>query len=351
MSEFDKPVEPAAAEIPMPPRSAKPGPRWLSWLLLAALLALLGWHTHQWQLRNADEGAAREQLLTRLQNEIEALRRQSETQAQQQTELAGSVVYLTGVIEGGRERVLLAAVEQLLLLANDRLLLARDVNGALRALTLADQRLAALKDPGLYPVREALAQEQAALSALPAADTAGAALALAQIMTNAARYPLRARMPERFEPQLQEAVPPVDAGFPQRVWGAIKTALSAIFTLRRSEGPALRLLAPEEEILAARILQLKLEGARIALLSGDGAALRDLANSAGAWLRSYYNVADPAVRGALEELERVAQLELNPAPPDISRSLALLRAQLAASAAGVIQKELRPPALTPGAAP
>ncbi len=326
MSESEKPAVP---EISLPRREPKSGARPLLWLALAVLLALLGWRAYQWQLRAVDEGAARQALLTRLQDEVQALHRQVETQAQKQAELSGSVANLGDIVEGGRSRVQLAAVEQLLLLANDRLLLARDVGGALRALTLADSRLAALKDPRLHPVRAALAQEQAALAALPAADTSGATLALAQIVSNAARFPLRARAPERFESQAQETAPVANASMPQRIWGAVKTALSAIFTLRRSEGPALRLLAPEEEVLAARILQLKLEGARLALLSGDGAALRDLANSAGEWLRNYYSDGDPAVRAALVELERVAKLDLNPTLPDISRSLTLLRAQLA----------------------
>ena len=325
MSEFDKPEVPA---MPAPRPEKKSGARpWLV-LLLAVLLALLGWRAYQWQLRSGHEGAARAELLARLQSEVAALRQQSVTQNQMQTELSASVTHLSGIVEGGRSRVQLAAVEQLLLLANDRLLLARDVEGALRALSLADQRLAALKDPRFYPVREALAQEQAALAALPAADAAGVTLALAQIMRNAVRFPLRARMPERFEPAPQETILPADDTLVQRVWGATRTALSAIFTLRRSEGPALRLLAPEEEVLAARILQLKLEGARLALLSGDGAAVRDLTRSAAEWLRSYYNDSDPAVRAALTELDRVAQLDLNPTPPDISRSLTLLRAHL-----------------------
>lgn len=326
MSESEKTDVP---EIPLPRREPGSGGRWLFWLLLLALLAAGGWAAYHWTVRMADEGAVREALLARLQGEITALRSRAELQERKQHELAGSVASLSGVVEGGRARVQLAAVEQLMLLANDRLLLARDADSALRALNLADERLAALRDPRLLPVREALAQERAALAALPATDTSGTALALAQIMNSAVRFPLRARVPERFEPQVQNEAPPADGSFAQRVWAATKTALSAIFTLRRSAGPALRLLAPEEELLAARILQLKLEGARLALLSGDGAALRDLAKSAADWLHSYYNEADPAVRAALAELKRVAQLEINPSPPDISRSLVLLRAQLA----------------------
>jgi uncharacterized protein HemX len=329
MSESDKSGIP---EIPLPRRPEKSGGRLWLWLVLAALLGLVGWYAYQWQLRTVDESATREQVLTRLQGEVQALRRQLETQAQKQTELSGSVANLSGIVEGGRSRVQLAAIEQLLLLANDRLLLAHDVDGALRALNLADSRLATLKEPRLHTVREALAQEQAALAALPAADLGGATLALAQIMNSAPHFPLRARAPERFEPQLPDTAPPADGTFSQRVWGAVKTALSAIFTLRRSEGPALRLLAPDEEAMAARILQLKLEGARLALLSGDGAALRDLAGSAADWLRTYYADSDPGVRAALTQLDRVAQLNLNPAPPDISRSLTLLRAQLAVPA-------------------
>jgi uncharacterized protein HemX len=105
--------------------------------------------------------------------------------------------------------------------------------------------------------------------------------------------------------------------------------MGSVFILRRNEGNSpVRLLSAEQEGLIQQILQLRLEAARLAFLRRDEVSLRAATASASAWLRDYYNGADPGVRAAQAELERLGQLPLAPALPDISRSLTLLRAQL-----------------------
>jgi uroporphyrin-3 C-methyltransferase len=132
-------------------------------------------------------------------------------------------------------------------------------------------------------------------------------------------------VPEHFETSAAPAAPAAADGALARLWHGVKTALANIFALRRSDAPRPRLLAAEEEALVAQILQLKLEGARLALLAGDGRTFGELLVAARAWLDQYYDETDPAVRAAVAELERLRAMNLAPPLPDISRSLAQLR--------------------------
>ncbi|NGY04931.1 uroporphyrinogen-III C-methyltransferase [Solimonas terrae] len=229
-------------------------------------------------------------------------------------------------LAGGRAHFELAAIEQLLMLANDRLQLARDVPSAIVAINEADTRLVALKEPRLFPVRQALAKEKAALQAVPLPDYVGAALTLSSLIDRAPRLPLLARVPSRFTAVAERVPMADDARWYQRVGASVREALSSIFTVRRDSGPSPRLLDAEQEALVVQVLALKLEGARIALLRGDTTTFRDLCESASTWLDTYFQKDDPGVAAAHAELERLQPLELSPPLPDISRSLGLLRA-------------------------
>jgi uroporphyrin-III C-methyltransferase len=344
----DRPVSappPPAPPPPPPPRRGHPL-RWLVLLLLAGAAGWGLWRAWQWGMGTLDAVSTQQQLLARQARELGTLRAQLEEMASRQTDLAAAVrrngtdiaaldgriedgqealSRLGDMVEGGRTRMQLAAVEQLLLMANDRLLLARDSATALKALDLADQRLAQLNDPQLFRVREALARERAELASLAVTDQAGLSLALSELARRVPQLPLRARSRERFEGE------PGTAGALERTWAAVKAALSGLFALRRSDTPPARLLAPQEEALVEQILRLRVEGARLALLAGDTRAFRDLSGAAAEWLGRYYDESDPGVRAALAELQRLAGLKLAVELPDISRSLALLRAHLGAA--------------------
>jgi uroporphyrin-III C-methyltransferase len=348
MTETEQPPAATATETPAPRRAG----RILIALVLIAVAgaaAYGGWLTYRYAADTIEAVSTQQTLLVRLEREVRGLRGEVEDISGRQSDLSqaarrnsmdiatlsqrleGSeelVARISETVEGGRARVQLAAIEQLLLLANDRLLLARDVSAARTALDLADQRLAAQGDPRLHRVREALAAERAALAAVAQPDVAGAALALAELAKRAPKFPLRARVPETFEAAPDVIDLPKDAPWPKRVWAAVRTAIGSVFALRRDDGSSPRLLPPEEEALVAQILRLRLDGARLALLARDGAAFGELAGACRDWLKDYYNTADPGVKAALAELDRLTTLELAPDLPDISRSLALLRAQM-----------------------
>lgn len=343
--------EPVSAP-PAPPRRGSPLP-WVLVLLLLAVIAGAGgllWHKWQsatemleaedalirrlsYQLRQIEADTAN---LARRGDDLDSAgRRQAQQLAALQNQQEAGQLALARIDEtlrGGRSRFQLATVEELLLLANDRVRLARDARGAVLALETADARLAALGDPRLTAVREALVQERLALLSVAPADLAGATLSLGGLIGRAAELPLRARVPSHFQPGMERSEPtaavPADAGWPARLWSGVRAALTTVFRVHREQRPVDRLLPPEQEAMVRQLLLLKLEGARLALLRQEPAAYRELVDAARRWLADYYKAEDPAVLAADSELERLRGIDLAPVLPEPARSLERLRAVL-----------------------
>jgi uncharacterized protein HemX len=338
-------TSPASLPPPAPPRRS--GARLVVWLIVVAALGAGGWYGWHWAQAELAQMRERDAEVVKLVGESRALRAQVDAIARTQTDdLAAakkdiadleqqfaadraSVNKLAETVQGGRLRVQLAAVEQVLLTASDRALLAHDADGAAQALAQADARLAALNEPRLFNVREAIAQERAALAAVPKADVTAAALSLSNLIQQMPGWPLQGKLPKALVSETKLANPPEGYAWPVRLWLSLKEALRSIFIVRRDDTGA-RLLAPEQELLIMQVGLLKLEGARLALLRANTPAFRDLCEGSSSWLHDYFEAQDPAVAAARAELQHLKTLDLAPPLPDLSKSLELLRADLAA---------------------
>ena len=359
-------TEPTPAPSPTAERAAAPPPpvaaqspsragaviAWFLVLVLAGALGYGGWlfwdlRQNQLSLDQAYEHALRtlsrqaaelenatEQLSTRQSDLARVLQRESTDVAGLQGRIENSEQLMGRIsdeLQGGRTRFAMASVEQLLLLANDRLLLERDVRAALVALQLADERLGQINDPRLFRVREAIAEERTRLQALPRPDLTSASLTISSLIDRAENLPLRARVaPKQFGGGTRRsAIESPDQHWTQRIWSAVREAVASLFLIRRDDNSAtLRLLPAEDEAVLVHVLILKLESARVALLRGNTAAFRESTRSAADWLRRYFRAEDPGVIAALAEIERLQPLELSAPPPDITASLTLLRQAL-----------------------
>lgn len=343
------------------PASARSGSSgvvaWLLVLLLAAALGYGGWMLWDLRANQASLLQAQDHALRRLGRQIAELDNLSSQTATRQSDLArvlqrsGSDLAamqgrldnseqlmgrITEELQGGRTRFALASVEQLMLLANDRLLLEHDVRSALLALQIADERLGALNDPRLFRTREAIAKERTQLAALPRPDLTSASLTLSSLIDRADALPLRARVqPRPFGGARSGGAgsDDADARWYQRVWISVRAALAGLFVIRREDNAAsLRLLPAEDEAVLVHVLILKLESARLALLRGETASFREAMSSAADWLRQFFRADDPGVEAAIGEMERLQALELSAPPPDLTESLTLLRQVLAPAA-------------------
>ncbi len=229
----------------------------------------------------------------------------------------------------GRERTdwILSETEQLLLIANHRLQLARDVDTAVTALRAADRRLQQLADPSLLPVRRLVASEIAQLQSLERADVPGIALTLGGLTKTLDKLPLaverRMQPPALFAPE-EEAVK--DAARIQRAFSRMWEDLRGLVRIRTNTDLQKPLLAPEQNYFLRENLRLLLYGTQLAVLQGDVSTYEQNLKSAQTWIDDYFDTDSRAVIGFREELQRLADEKILIELPDISASLEALRA-------------------------
>lgn len=217
-----------------------------------------------------------------------------------------------------------AEIEFLLLLAGRELELAGNPRVALAALREADQRVARLEDPGLAPVRAAINDEIAAVEAVADVDLEGIAMRLSSLARRVEGLPLRASLAP--EPLDGPAAGDSDASGWDRLLSRLRAVGSGLFRIRRTDTPATPLLAPDESFFLYRNIELDLKSARLAALGRDPQNYLDSLQAARRALSEYFETSDDAVRSLLSAIEALEQEQVAPDWPNISRSLALLRA-------------------------
>lgn len=250
--------------------------------------------------------------------------------------LESSMAALQGISSGLRDTWLLSEAEYYLQIANAQIQLAGNVSLAQIALQLADERLVSLANPGLTDVRRALADELRQLDALGAADTEGAALMLSSLAGAIDSLTLKTDI---VQPNFDG--PGIDPNLTgvARAWASLKSSLSNVISVRRSDQPVTPLLPPDAAYFLRSNLTLQLQAARLALLRGEQTLFRQSLDDAGRWLEEYYDVGSLPVKSALDTIKELRSTAFRPNPPDISGSLALLRQYISLQS-----RDRRPPA-------
>lgn len=292
-----------------------------------------------WTLQQAD-AMARQQVLQDMNAKAESLQQGLQASLAEQNSKLEARLKLEQDARAGLEKNLaqlqtdlgrdrnawtLAEVRYYLRLANTRLLLLADVASARRALELADARVKSLASPALHKVRALLNDEITALKAVPEVDVEGASLRLIALARQVEDLPMLT--PTR-DARAQANLPAAPADIrdwrahARAIWAELKT----LVTIRRTDRPVDALLAPDQMLFLRHNLRLKLEAARLALLQKDTVVYQASLTEAGEWIAAYFNRDAATVKALLEQLKELATLELQPALPDISRSLAAVEA-------------------------
>lgn len=220
----------------------------------------------------------------------------------------------------------LAEVQYLLRLANQRLLMGRDLDSALALLTASDKLLADMEEPALHAVRAAVANDVATLRGSEPLDVQGIYLQLAAVQAEIARLDINA--PD-FKPQQAPApaLLPETADWRDRLDSRIDQAfatLKTLVTIRRHDAASAALMAPDQAVYLQLNLRLMIEQAQTALLEGRGPIYQSSLVKARDYVAQHYVVDQRRTESILQTLDQLAKLSIERPLPDISSSLKAL---------------------------
>ncbi|SFH61026.1 uroporphyrinogen-III C-methyltransferase [Modicisalibacter xianhensis] len=266
------------------------------------------------QLSGRDQ--QRQQAVQELRNEMQQYR-----QEMNQT-LDDVLAKLAEEQETNPNEWLFSEVEYLLRLANQRLQLERDVNGAISLLRTADERLAEADNPALTPVRRAIQSELGELKSVPDIDRTGLYLQLMAQQQQLAKLPLQ----QDIEQIAAEAgdTSTVEGAWQQqlsRLWQEIKE----LVVVRRHDQALEALMTPEQESYLRQNVRLQLEQAQLALLQANPELYRASLEKAITLIEGYYDTDSDGVQQVLDTLRSLMDKTIRPELPDISESLQALR--------------------------
>ena len=335
------PATPTMTESATPAVTGEPAPtapqrpvRRSGWAWLAVLLAFAatgGWlwysdHQRAERERAAEIEAAQrlqalEARLDRLRGDVRGhsqrlqqadatnrvLRDELLGMGQRATLLESNVAKLADANRHGAQALRLDEAELLLTLGQQRLQLAADLDGARHAYALAAGVLNGIDSPGALNLRQALAQERAALEALNADPRR---VALQRLDALAAKLPDPAALP-------RAPAPAANAPWWDRV-------LARLVSVRRNDAPVA--IASEDREAGDIALQLELALARTAIERRDTIAMRAALTRADAWVLRLWP-ASPQRKIALDELRALRAAPLALDIPTLGSTLEQLRAQ------------------------
>jgi len=214
-----------------------------------------------------------------------------------------------------------AEAEYLLRLANQRLQLERDVEGAKALLNAADARLREADNPALVPIRRAIQSELASLDSVPVIDRTGLYLALMAQQEQLARLPLKQDIEEIAA---GEGDTKPTGGWRQQL-ATLGSELKDLVTVRRHDQPLEALITPQQESYLRQNVRLLLEQAQLALLKSEPKLYQASLDKAIELVEGYYATDNDGVANSIDKLKSLRDNEVRPELPDISESSQLLK--------------------------
>lgn len=222
--------------------------------------------------------------------------------------------------EGARDGDwLLAEAQYLVRLADQRLLVSRDTQSAIELLSAADDILQELAYPELVPVRQALINDVSLLRSTPSVDYQG--LYFQITAAGQALDSLALTAQEGLEGNSSESTGSDESvGFWSSLLSSIKSSLSQLFIVRRTDESAEWMVDAEGEAVLRGQLDLLVMQSLSALLSGDQRIYQSALQEVADLLET--NFQEGSARDALiAELEDFANQPIQVELPDITASM------------------------------
>lgn len=267
------------------------------------------------ELRNSEDSKLA------VQKTLASIEKQSRFQADQIKHNGERLAQLPGA---DRNDWLLAEVEYLLRLANQRLVLETDLQGSLAILNAADKVLAEADSPLLFPVRQQVAAEIQMLKSVPAVDTTGAVARIQAVQNQIAQLEWMPRtLPaQELSDEPEKAIEKTPwQKFLDKAWAGI----SVVVRIREHEKALPAPLTPDQQYYLQQNMHLMLEQAQVALVRKQNDLYQQSLDRTEAWLEQFVMVESANAIAVKETLKELKTWQVAPALPDISGSLNKLR--------------------------
>ncbi len=326
---------PAAAE---PEQNVPPKPRrsWFGFFNFLLILALAGAAGYYWwqqqqvardydaaiadleqQLASKAGNARLDSSLAPLKGDINSLGTKVDELGLEQQGLRESSEKLYELYGRDKNDWQLAEVEYLMRVAQHKLILQDDFEGAAITLQAASDRIGLTGDPGLLPVRVLISEEIADLKTRKRADLVGMTLILAQL-----RRQVRVLEPG-FALRVDEpasAPPEVEAS--QDWFDRFNTFIDSLVKVRNESTQPSEIEANIADV--SETLEDNLKLARWAVLERDASQYQQLIEQSLRLFREFYDLDNAANHDFMTQLQDLQKMVLKPKKPDIGSSLSEL---------------------------
>ena len=247
-----------------------------------------------------------------------------------QDRLTRSIQQVTAEQKNTRKDWLLAEVEYLLRLANQRVLMEQTPQGALKLLRSADKILRETDDVTIYDIRKAVAADIAALEAVPMLDTEGLFLRLGALNAQVDQLqviPLteQHKLPELMDEVTSEEFASTISQNVKEAWAKVSDKFDQLVVVQHRDEPVEPLLSPKQSYYLQQNLHLMLEQAQLSLLQRKQGSYVASLEKAQKWVGTYFEQNHSNTQALLKALQELEQVQVEAQMPDISGSLASLK--------------------------
>lgn len=300
-------------------------------LVVIALLAIggIGWKGFEFSQQLLTLSHQLEQSTEKnrvLAAQLENTERNVQLHNKQSQQNAERIAQLPGA---DRNDWLVAEAEYLLRLANQRLGLEKDWQGALAILVAADNVLAETENPLISSVRQLLAKELQSLRAVPAVDLTGAVARLQAVQDQINELEWMPRTLPQVTAVVKDAADPKAAA---TAWDKfLSKALAGIGTIvriREHDQVLPAPLTPDQYYYLQQNMNLMLEQAQVALVRQQDALYKQSIARTLGWLEEFSIVKNTKTAAVKETLVELSAWNVAPEFPEISGSLLELRTLL-----------------------
>ncbi len=210
---------------------------------------------------------------------------------------------------------LLAEADYLVKLAGRKLFLEHDVVSATSLMESADQRIAALNDPSLVPLRKAMAKDITDLKTIPLIDRDGLVLRLTALQQQVDQLPLaNAILPEAKTVEKQQVSDDIN-NWQNNLMASLKAFSENFITFRTRDGNVIPLLSPEQHFYLKENIKAKIETAIKAVYQEQGEVYTTSLTTAEAWSQAFFNQDNNTVKEFTQSLKQLSEQKNSGAIP------------------------------------